>query len=168
MIRLVTAAVAVMVATGCGSAGDENLDVPQAVQAIGLTETARKDAAIEAATQHFNQTVRTPFLVEQGLSVRGLARAVTKAPRSAKPGSAADLQPSQYDQTADSSSKLELVNGKVVYTAIASVSDPSAAVIIDGNARWVVAYEIEAQLTPEGELKNFEFHQLGQGRRSTN
>ena len=102
MTRLVTAAVAVMMATGCG--GEAGEEVAQAPRPLVLTEQVRRDAAIEAATLRFDQTVRTPFLVEKGLSVRGLAWAVTKAARpagkQAPTNTPADLQASQYDRTA--------------------------------------------------------------------
>ncbi len=160
--------VVVGLAAGCGA---EGVATAPLTRAIDLSEAARQQAVIEAATQQFEVAVKAPFLVEQGMTVRGLARAATKA--TARPAKGlvktpADLHASRYDPTANASAKLELINGKVVYTAVASADDASGAVLSDGHTRWVVSYEVEAMLTPDGELKDFVFHRLGEARRSGN
>lgn len=155
----------VVMASGCGR-GTNTGEARQAVQALDLSEDARKVAVIEAATLHFNQTVRDTFLVQKRMTVRSLARSATAVPRKwAK--TPVPFHASRYDPTVSSSAKLELIDGKVIYTAVAAADDASAAVISDGKARWLVAYEIEAQLTPQGELTSFVFHQLGEPRRGS-
>lgn len=156
MIRTVSA-MAVVVLSACGA---PEVQAPPTPQALDLSAAARKEAVIEAATQHFNQTVRDTFLVQQGMTVRGLARSATKA---TKP--AAALHAARFDPAASSSAKVELIDGKVVYTAVASSDDAAAAVISDGAARWAISYEVAAQLTPEGELKAFEIRRLGEATR---
>jgi hypothetical protein len=148
---------AVVVMSACGASEVQSVET---AQAIDLSADARKEAVIEAATQHFNQTVRDTFLVAQRMTVRGLARSATKA---TKP--AASLHAARFDPTASSSAKLELIDGKVVYTAVASSDDAAAAVISDGTARFAISYEIAAQLTPDGELKAFVFRRLGEATR---
>ncbi|MDP1829996.1 MAG: hypothetical protein Q8L48_42430 [Archangium sp.] len=155
---LVSAMAVVVMVSACGRDAVEQ--AKQAPQAIDLSADARKEAVIEAATQHFNQTVRDTFLVRQRMTVRGLARSATRA---TKP--AASLHAARFDPAARSSAKLELIDGKVVYTAVASSDDQAAAVISDGAERWAISYEVAAQLTPDGELKDFEIRRLGEATR---
>jgi hypothetical protein len=156
MIRIAVAVSLLVMAGGCRAQ-----QVPAAAAPpVDLSELARQEAVIEAATQNFEKMVKEPFLVRKHMTVRGLTRAATR-PRSNKP---APLSAAQYDPGASASAKLELVDGKVLYTASAAGHDPSAAVISDGLVRWRVAYEISAQLTPDGELTAFVFHHLGEAR----
>jgi len=158
MIRFAVAVSLLVMAGGCR---EQQVPAEATVQPVDLSETARQEAVIEAATQNFEKTVKEPFLVRRHMTVRGLTRAATR-PHANKP---APLSAAQYDPGASASAKLELVDGKVLYTAAAGGHDPSAAVISDGTARWRVAYEISAQLTPDGELTAFVFHHLGEARR---
>lgn len=151
---------AVVMMSACGDGVGDAVEPVQTLQAIDLSADARKEAVIEAATQHFNQTVRDTYLVQQGMTVRGLARSATKA---SKP--AASLHAGRFDPAAPSSAKLELIDGRVVYTAVASSDDAAAAVISDGTVRWAISYEVVAQLTPDGELKDFEIRRLGEALR---
>lgn len=159
MIRAISAMTVVVMVSACGD-GAVEVAPKQTRQELDLSADARKEAVIEAVTQHFNQTVRDTFLVRRGMTVRGLARSATKA---TKP--AASLHAARFDPSASSSAKLELIDGKVVYTAVASSDDAAAAVISDGAARWAIAYEVAAQLTPDGELKAFEIRRLGEATR---
>lgn len=159
MIRAIPAMAVVVMMSAC-EGPDEAVESAQTRPVIDLSADARKEAVIEAVTQHFNQTVRDTFLVQKGMTVRGLARSATKA---TKP--AASLHAARFDPAASSSAKLELIDGKVVYTAVASSDDAAAAVISDGAARWAIAYEVAAQLTPDGELKAFEIRRLGEATR---
>lgn len=137
-------------------------------QAVDLTEPAREAAAIEAVKARFQASVKEAFL-DQGMTVRGVARLATqKLPINAaklKAKSPANLHASLYDAKANASQKLDQVSGKIIYTALATVEDPSAAIIEVGAAKWAISYEVEAKVTPEGELTDFVFRQLGQGLR---
>ena len=82
--------------------------------------------------------------------------------------SPADFHASHYDPTAKSSAKIEIVNGKILYTAVASASSQNAAVLADEQNSYRVSYEIAAAITPDGELKDFEFRQLGAATRELN
>ena len=164
MIRTLIA-LAVLLATGCGAGPEGSTAV--APQALDLSVEARKEAVIEAATLQFQHSIKDTFLA-QGMSVRGLARAATKASKATATKSPADFHASHYDATAKSSAKIEIVNGKILYTAVASTTSPSAAVIADEQNSYRVSYEIEAAITPEGELKDFEFRQLGVATREPN
>lgn len=164
MIRTLIA-LAVLLATGCGAGPEGSTAVAPA--ALDLSVDARKEAVIEAATLQFKQSIKDTFLA-QGMSVRGLARAATRAGKPTATKSPADFHASRYDPAAKTSAKIEIVNGKILYTAVASATSPSAAVIADEQNSYRVSYEIEAAITPDGELKDFEFRQLGVATRELN
>ena len=150
-------ALAVLLATGCGGAAE----APAVANApVDLSVDARKAAVIEAVTQQFQRAIKETLL-DRGLTVRGLARAAT---HQSKP--AAALHASRYNPEANASAKIEIIEGKIIYTAVASATDQSAAVIADEHARWRISYEVEAAITPEGELKDFEFRELGVATRA--
>lgn len=128
--------------------------------AVDLSEEARREAVLAAATKHFAATVQDTLL-SRGVTVRGLARAAARGDRRA----AGRLSPAKYDATASSSAKVEIVNKKIVYTAAAQSTDPAAAVIEHGAEKWVLAWEIEAELTPDGELGDVVFLRVGEPRK---
>ena len=53
-------------------------------------------------------------------------------------------------------------------SAVASASSQNAAVLADEQNSYRVSYEIAAAITPDGELKDFEFRQLGAATRELN
>jgi hypothetical protein len=146
----------VVLATGCGNGAKDTAHAAAASQ-VELSVEARKAAVVESASERFQRTVKAAFL-DQGMTVRGLVRAVAKS--NAKGPAWAQLHPSKYDSKAAESAKLEVVDGKVIYSAAAN------AVIEGGDGRWVVPYEVAAEVTPEGKLQEFAFHQLGAARRA--
>jgi hypothetical protein len=165
MSRLLTVLVAGCVASACGGAAVEADAVDGPVAALDLSSDARRAAVIDAATRHFEQTVKQVYL-EQGMTVRGLARAATRpVGKSAAPNSPAVLNPARFDSAAPSAAKVEVVNGKIIYTAVAASTSGAAAVIENERERYAVAYEVEAAITPDGELKDFVFHRLGEATR---
>jgi hypothetical protein len=159
MNRLFSALAAVLMASGCGgTAAAESAEGPAA---LDLSVEARKAAVVEAVTRQFEQTVRQTYLAK-GMTVRGLARAATRPlGKVAAPNPAAELNAARFDRTAPTAAKIELENGKVRYTAVAAATGGAAAVIEDERVRYAVAYEVEAAITPDGELSDFVFHQLG-------
>jgi hypothetical protein len=156
MIRLSPLLLAALV--GCGAPPEnEQPTLPSA--AVDLTKAAREAAVIEVVSARFKANV-ADVMAAQNLSVRGLARAAgLKKPTNEL---AASLSPAKYDAHA-SCAKVEVVAGKVFYTAIASSLDSSAAVLGEAASpeAYVVSYEVEAELSPAGELDAFVFHQLG-------
>jgi hypothetical protein len=151
-------ALAVLFLSGCG-AGEEVVASPQVVS-LDLSARAREEAVVDAVKVRFNQLVREPFL-DRGMTVRGLARAATRSGKPVAAKTAAELNASRYDPAASSSAKIEIIAGKVIYTTTASADDASAAVIGNDRERWAVSYEVEAAVTPDGELENFVFRRLG-------
>ncbi len=106
-------------------------------------------------------TVLERYVEQQGMTVRGLVRAVT-GPKSK---TANELQPSKFDVNAPASAKLELVDGKVIYTAVAQADDPTAAVISNGKETYSVGYVVEAEVVPAaGELKAITVRQVSEPR----
>ena len=164
MIRTLIA-LAVLLATGCGAGPEGSAAV--APQALDLSVDARKEAVIEAASLQFKHTIKDTFLA-QGMTVRGLARAATHSSKTTTAKTPADFHASHYDPAAKASAKIEIVNGKILYTAVAAATSQSAAVIADEQNSYRVSYEIEAAITPDGELKDFEFRQLGAATRELN
>jgi hypothetical protein len=164
MIRTLIA-LAVLLATGCG-AGPEGSGAV-APQPLDLSVDARKEAVIEAASLQFKQSIKDTFLA-QGMTVRGLARAVTHSSKTIATKSPADFHASHYDPAAKSSAKIEVINGKIIYTAVAAATSQTAAVIADEKNSYRISYEIEAAVTPDGELKDFEFRELGVATRELN
>jgi hypothetical protein len=168
MNRILSVVAALTLFSGCGV--DESVKETKAAvqQAVDLTAPAREAAAIDAVKARFQVSVKEAFL-DQGMTVRGVARVATqKLPANAgkvKTKTPADLHASLYDATASASQKLEQINGKIIYTALATLDDPAAAFIQDGAGKWFISYEVEAKVTPEGELKDFVFHHLGEGQR---
>lgn len=125
---------------------------------LDLSVASRTEAVIDAVTERFRVTVKDQYL-EQGMTVRGLARAASTA-RSAK-AKASELDPARFDAKALSAAKLEVVNGKVIYTAVASGSGEAAAVLSNGRERFSVGYVVEAEVAPSGELRDVVVRELG-------
>lgn len=133
---------------------------PVVIETADLSEASQR-AAVEAAVEKlFNETVRAPFL-SRGVTVRGLARAAARGDRKA----GGTLSPAKYDASASASAKVEVVNKKIVYTASVQSTDPAAAVIEHGAEKWVFSWEIEAELTPDGELANVTVLRIGAPKR---
>jgi hypothetical protein len=133
---------------------------------VELSLDARKAAAVEAATRYFQQTVKDTFLTAQGMTVRGLVRAASQKVKQVDPKSPAALNPAAFDPNAGTAAKLELTQGHVRYTLVASARDDAAAVIERGGARYTVSYEVEARVTPDGELSDVVVHQVGEPTRA--
>ncbi len=131
-----------------------------------LSLDARKAAAIDAATRYFQQTVKDTFLTTQGMTVRGLVRAASQKVKQVDPKSPAALNPAAFDPNAGTAAKLELASGHVLYTLVASGSEDAAAVIEHRGARYTVSYEVEARVTPDGELSNVVVHHVGEATRA--
>lgn len=140
---------------------------PVEAQVPDFTEEQRQEAVIEAATARFNSTVKEAFL-EKGMTVWGLRAALeqqSKHPRQADP-KLAKLDPSRFDEHATAASKLELVKGKVVYTALASPRDASAAVLRNERDELRLGYVVAAVVTPDGELREPEVRRVDEVRTS--
>lgn len=145
---------------GCGR--EEKTATPQVVDAakLDLSLQARTQAAMDAVAERFKATVQEKYL-ENGMTVRGLVRQVTQ-PKSKQ---ALELQPAKFDPAASASAKLELINGKVIYTAVATPDDPNAAVLSDGREAYSVGYVVEAEVAPAGELRAIVVRQVSDARR---
>lgn len=116
------------------------------------TSVAAEDVVRAAVEERFERSVKATFLDGQGMTVRGLARAVA-LPKASKAREA--LDPARYDTHAPTSAKLEIVGGKVVYTAAARGQALGA-----GGQRLVVSYEVSAEVSPDGELRDLSILQL--------
>jgi hypothetical protein len=156
---LISAMFFVSIFTACGTSSSR--PTTSTDSAIDLSLDARKAAAVEAATRYFQQTVKDTFLTAQGMTVRGLVRAASQKVKQVDPKSPAALNPAAFDPNAGTAAKLELAQGHVLYTLVASASDDAAAVIERGGTRYTVSYEVEARVTPDGELSDVVVHQVG-------
>jgi hypothetical protein len=126
---------------------------------VDLSKASREDAVMEAVANRFKNTVAEQ-MTSHGLTVRGLARAAAlKKPTNEL---AAALSPAKYESHL-SCAKVEVVNGRIFYTATASIQDTAAGVLgAEGSpVAYVVSYEVEAEITPGAELDNFVFRRLG-------
>lgn len=131
------------------------------VQTLDVSLEARSAAAAEAAKERFRLTVLERYVEQKGMTVRGLVRALTQP----KATTANELQPSKFDVNAHASAKLELVDGKVIYTAVAQPDDPAAAVISNGQETYSIGYVVEAEVVPAaGELKAITVRQVSEPR----
>ncbi len=165
MNRTITASLIIVMTallTGCGR-GSDTEQTGSTTAAIDLSVEARKAAAVEAATRHFQETIKDTFLSQPGMTVRGLVRATTH--KSAKSAAAA-LRPEAFNPAASSSAKLELNNGRVIYTLVSQAFDAAAAVIEQGDSRYLVAYEVEAKVTADGELADVVVTHVGEPTRA--
>lgn len=157
MIRVSAIAVVLALTLGCSREQPKKARV----QTLDVSVEARSAAAAEAAKERFRMTVLERYVEQQGMTVRGLVRAVT-GPKSK---TANELQPSKFDVNAPASAKLELVDGKVIYTAVAQADDPTAAVISNGKETYSVGYVVEAEVVPAaGELKAITVRQVSEPR----
>jgi hypothetical protein len=166
MNRTITASLIIVITallTGCGRGTDPEQTSSSTTAAIDLSLEARKAAAVEAATRHFQETIKDTFLSQPGMTVRGLVRATTQ--KTAKPAAAA-LRPEAFNPAASSSAKLELNNGRVIYTLVSQAFDAAAAVIEQGDSRYLVAYEVEAKVTADGELADVVVTHVGEPTRA--
>lgn len=159
--RMFVRVVGVMLVLGLAGCAKQDAPAPVAApEKADLSEAARREAVAAAVAKQFEETVRAPFL-ERGVTVRGLARAAARGDRKVR----GKLSPAKYDASASASAKVELVNKRIVYTASAQADDPAAAVIEHGAERWVLSWEVEAELTPDGELGELTFLRVGEPRR---
>lgn len=157
MLRAFAIAIAVLFAVGCTKEEPRKARV----QTLDVSVEARSAAAAEAAKERFRMTVFERYIEQQGMTVRGLVRALTQP----KPTTANELLPSKFDVNAHASAKLELVDGKVIYTAVAQPDDPAAAVISNGKETYSVGYVVEAEVVPAaGELKAITVRQVSEPR----
>ena len=155
------------VLAGCGAESGSPAVPSTTVQALDLSQAAREAAVIDAASLRFKQSVQDPFLA-RGMTVRGLTRAVGQKSSLTQSTGPATLHPAKYNARSGSCAKLEVVEGKVLYTAIArSIADGAAVLQAPpGSPSWVVSYEVEAEVTPDGELTHFVFRQLGEAKQA--
>lgn len=156
MFRL-SAVVLVGALTACGGEG-KGVSTAVKKAELDLSVASRTEAVIDAVTERFRVTVKEQYL-EQGMTVRGLVRAASTA-KSAK-AKAGELDPARFDVKAPSAAKLEVVNGKVIYTAVASGTAEAAAVLSNGGERFTIGYVVEAEVAPSGELRDVVVRQLG-------
>lgn len=167
MKRTLIASVLVLVTsmlTGCGR--DSEAQTTVTASTVDLSVDARKAAAVEAATRHFQETIKATFL-DQGMTVRGLVRAtMQKSAKAAEAKAAATLRPDAFDPAASSSAKLELSNGRVIYTLVSQAFDAAAAVIDEGGSRYLVGYEVEAKVTADGQLADVVVTHVGEPTRA--
>jgi len=143
--------------------GREPVSTPPAspAKAVTISLEARTQAAEEAARERFHSMVIEKY-VERGVTVRGLVRSLSQA----KPTAGEELLPARFDPQAGAAAKLEVVNGKVIYTAVAKADDPAAAVITDGQQVFSVGYVVEAEVVPAaGELGAITVRQVTEPRR---
>jgi hypothetical protein len=135
---------------------------PARVQTIDVSVEARSAAAADAAREQFRTTVLQKYIEQQGMTVRGLVKALT-APKAT---TAKELQPAKFDLNAPTAAKLELVDGKVIYTVVAKPTAPTAAVISDGKTTYSVGYIVEAEVVPAaGELGAITVRQISEPHR---
>lgn len=120
--------------------------------ALDLSVEARTQAALDAAQSDFEQRI-TPRLAK-GQTVRGLVRTAKQDPKF-------DLSPAGYSREASSAAKLELIGSKVVYSAVARADDRSAAVLEGNGQRFRIAWEVSAEVTGNGELRDVKVVSVG-------
>lgn len=157
MIRVSAIATALFLLVGCTREEPKRARV----QTLDVSVEARSAAAAEAAKERFRMTVLERYIEQKGMTVRGLVRALTQP----KATTANELQPSKFDVNARASAKLELIDGKVIYTAVAQSDDPAAAVISNGQETYSVGYVVEAEVVPAaGELKAITVRQVSEPR----
>lgn len=130
-------------------------------RAVTISLEARTQAAEEAARERFRSMVVEKY-VERGVTVRGLMRSLAQA----KPTTGEELMAARFDPNSGAAAKLEVVNGKVIFSAIAKADDPAAAVITDGEKVFSVGYVVEAEVVPAaGELGAITVRQVTEPRR---
>lgn len=162
MKRLALSLLVSSLLVACGRESQKTAPVVAQEEAakLDLSLEARTQAAIDAVTERFKATVQEKYL-ENGMTVRGLVRQAM-LPKSKQ---ALELQPAKFDPAASAAAKLELVNGKVIYTATAAPEDPHAAVLSDGHEAYSVGYVVEAEVAPAGELRAISVRQVTEPRR---
>ncbi|MFO0596775.1 MAG: hypothetical protein U0228_15790 [Myxococcaceae bacterium] len=120
---------------------------------LDLSAEARSAAVVDAAITDFEQRVKSRL--DKGQTIRGLTRTAKQNPRF-------DLSPASFSRDTSSAAKLELISGKVFYTAVARADDRSAAVLEGDGKRFRIAWEITAEVSADGELRGIQVVTLGE------
>lgn len=143
--------------------------VAEKAQPTEFTAEERNAAVVEAATARFNSTVKETFL-DKGMPVRSLRWNLEQLPKQRRPSldpELAKLLPARFDEHSSAAAKLELVKGKVMYTAVAGANDASAAVLSNGRDQLRLGYLLVAEVGPEGDLRDPDIRRVDEVRAST-